>query len=96
MIPQPITCQSTTALMLDYVEVKLRPRKRHLIDVHLKQCPRCREFLRSYHRTPEVCRRATSLRLAPGTSHDLWLRIKRSLLSPPSARSKRPKKDSSR
>lgn len=97
MIPQPITCQYTLSLLLDYVEEKLHRSNCELIEVHLKDCPRCREFLHSYHRTPEVCRRATSLRLPQRTTQQLWLRIKGSLPAPEDLRSqKRSKKDRSR
>ena len=61
------------------------------MDAHFDERPRCVEFLESYRRTPEICRRATDTPLAAGTTRRLWRVIRKQLALPvPSVRRHRP------
>lgn len=57
-----ITCQRITALILDYVTGELDAETALALKAHLRECPDCIAFIRTYQKTVQA---AQSLRYEP-------------------------------
>lgn len=49
-----ITCKDCVELLMDYMENSLDPRTQDRLDEHLKSCPPCIHFLKSYRKCSEL------------------------------------------
>jgi anti-sigma factor RsiW len=50
------TCKELTRMILDYVNGSLSPSMRRAFQHHLRACPDCVSFLKTYKKTVEVTR----------------------------------------
>ncbi|WP_282607162.1 anti-sigma factor [Pelagibius sp. Alg239-R121] len=46
-LPMMITCRSFEDFILAYLDDKLPPRQKFVLDTHLELCPECRDYLRA-------------------------------------------------
>ena len=58
-----MTCRDAISRLMDYIDGRLTASERRTVEAHLIVCVRCREFLESYRKTPEIFKRATAARL---------------------------------
>jgi anti-sigma factor RsiW len=75
----PMSCRETVSCLLDHVERRLGSTRARRLESHLKECPRCREFLASYRATPRIVRRATAVAPDRGVRRRLHAAIRRAL-----------------
>ena len=66
-----MTCRDTIDRLMDYVDGRLTADERRALEAHLVVCIRCREFLESYRKTPEIFKRATAVRLPTAVARRL-------------------------
>lgn len=52
-----LTCREMDDFMVDYFDGKLPTGTRLSFDLHLRLCPRCREYVRGYRKSMELTRR---------------------------------------
>lgn len=57
------TCREVVEVLMDYVAGALAAEDQAMVEAHLRECPRCVEFLESYRATPRVMREATASRM---------------------------------
>lgn len=58
-------CPDMMDLLVDYIEGELPEDAQAKLDMHLKLCPPCLNFLDSYKETSSVCREALHKRMPP-------------------------------
>lgn len=58
-----LTCVDGVDLLMDYLEEVLPGERHAAVDAHLRDCPRCVAFLKSYLATPHILRAATAAQL---------------------------------
>ena len=51
-----LTCERTIALLSDYLDGDLAPRRKRALDEHLDQCPACVEYIDSLRATQGLVR----------------------------------------
>ena len=59
----PAECLALLGQLSDYIDSELSPRERRAIDVHCRDCARCKRMIVGLRRTVSLCRRAGSPRL---------------------------------
>ena len=59
----PAECLALLGELSDYIDDELSPRERRAIDVHCRDCARCKRMIAGLRRTVSLCRRAGSSRL---------------------------------
>ena len=72
-----MTCRDTINRLMDYVDGRLTASERRALEAHLIACVRCREFLESYRKTPEIFKRATAAHLPKATARRLQKALKK-------------------
>lgn len=65
------SCQDSIDLLLSYLDGDLPPEEAAHLEEHLGGCPPCIDFLRSYQKTPHLCRRALAHKMPQELSHKL-------------------------
>lgn len=55
-VPGMITCREIEAFLEDHLEGRLKGRERLVFGFHLATCPKCRSYVRAYHRAVETGR----------------------------------------
>lgn len=51
-LPLPeMTCRAALDFLLDYVEDRLSPQQKEILEAHLAICPDCQSYLASYRQT---------------------------------------------
>jgi RNA polymerase sigma-70 factor (ECF subfamily) len=50
------TCQELVELLCDYLEGDLPQEDRNELDRHMRECPPCMAFLKTYRRTAQICK----------------------------------------
>jgi anti-sigma factor RsiW len=61
----PVECLALLGELSDYIDDELSPRERRAIDVHCRDCARCKRMIAGLRRTVSLLRRAGSSRLTP-------------------------------
>ena len=61
----PARCLALLSQLSDYIDYELSPRERRAIDVHCRDCARCKRMIAGLRRTVSLYRRAPSRRLPP-------------------------------
>jgi anti-sigma factor RsiW len=56
----PAECLALLGQLSDYIDSELSPRERRAIDVHCRDCARCKRMIAGLRRTVSLCRRAGS------------------------------------
>jgi len=52
----PMTCRDAIEILADYLEDILSPDRARELDEHLRRCPPCQAYLRTYKRTAALAR----------------------------------------
>jgi anti-sigma factor RsiW len=60
-----MTCQELASLLIDYVSGELSPEHRELLDHHLRLCPPCVTYLKTYTLTIKLSRQLPCEPLPP-------------------------------
>ena len=71
-----LTCQDVIRLLADYLEWTLRPEAIAAFDAHLRACPSCLAYLRTYTKTRELTGRIHQVEM-PGEMRDRLLSLLR-------------------
>lgn len=53
-----INCDRAGELALDFLEGQLPEDKRRRIEKHMRDCPPCLQFIETYRKTGQLCRKA--------------------------------------
>jgi anti-sigma factor RsiW len=61
----PAACLALLGQLSDYIDYELSARERRTIDVHCRDCARCKRMIAGLRRTVSLYRRAGSSRLPP-------------------------------
>lgn len=61
----PAECLALLGQLSDYIDYDLSPRERRAIDVHCRNCARCKRMIAGLRRTVSLCRRAGLSSLPP-------------------------------
>ena len=64
-----IHCQCVVDLLIEFLEGGMHPDERNRVMRHLQDCPPCLQFVESYKKTTDLCRK-TLLRDAPAEFSD--------------------------
>jgi anti-sigma factor RsiW len=56
LVPDRVTCEQATALLIDYVTGELGAAIRQVLEKHLERCSDCAVFLRTYRETIRATR----------------------------------------
>ena len=56
--PRRVSCAQAYDLLFDFLEGTLPEPERREVESHFSRCPPCHEFLQSYRKTPDLCRKA--------------------------------------
>ncbi|MBX5480783.1 MAG: zf-HC2 domain-containing protein [Myxococcaceae bacterium] len=56
-------CKDSIHRLLEFLDGDLSPEEHAQLEEHLKWCPPCMEFLRSYKATPGMCRKALAAKM---------------------------------
>ncbi len=60
-----MTCRELTELLIDFVSGELQPEHRERVEQHLKRCPPCVAYLKTYELTIQLTRRLPCQPLPP-------------------------------
>ena len=67
---RPLTCEQVVELVTEYLEGAMSRSDRRRFDVHLSECPHCREFLRQMRTTIAVTGQLSVDDLTPDLQND--------------------------
>lgn len=84
MAMESLNCEEFVDLVVEYVDGGLEPEISTRFENHLDDCPECVDFLESYRRTGEVCRRALNVEMPQPVKSSLFNYL-RTELKPPEA-----------
>jgi len=73
------TCKQIAALVFDYVNDELSPRHKRDFQQHLKICPDCVNFLKTYKKTIEATGALYANDIPPEVRDSLWQFLSRKL-----------------
>ncbi len=59
-----MTCREVIGFLSDYVSAALPPEQRAALDAHMRRCPNCATYLRSYQDTIKIGKQACAGRAA--------------------------------
>jgi len=77
--PTKKTCKQIAALVLAYLNDELSPRRKRDFQQHLKICPDCVNFLRTYKKTIQATGTLYPDEMPPKVRDNIWQFLRRKL-----------------